>query len=110
MKKFILLFMLVFGINTAVNAQTKIQFSDEKGNVIDTIELENSLSSTEIANFKSFSTTTTSNRPIGGTFRVDVWVRYPGFDFYEHEWGGPFNWYVGETMDDIYRRIIAIFG
>jgi len=73
--------MLVFGINTAVNAQTRIEFSDEKGNVIDTIELENSFSQTEIAEFNSFSTKSTLNRPIGRTFRVDVWVRYPGFDY-----------------------------
>nr|WP_297309282.1 hypothetical protein [uncultured Flavobacterium sp.] len=109
MKKFILLFMLVFGINTAVNAQTRLQFSDEKGTVIETLEFEKTLSKNEINTIiKDLSNTNQNNATYGGTFRLDIFIEYAP-DHWAHEYGRMFRWYTNDTIESILYRIVKMY-
>lgn len=107
MKKFFLLCLLVFGINTAMEAQTKLVFTDESGNVMESLEFERTLTKDEIGDlFNDLRTSSTSNGKVAGSFRLDVWWQYYP-DHWSHEYGGPFFWYEGETFLDIINRIRA---
>lgn len=108
MKKFILLFMLVFGINTAVNAQTKLVFTDNETKEVLEYNFDKSFTSNQIQLLRDESNRTTSNAAqYPGSFGLHLAVRDGSgyWNIYNFEYFYP----AGHTFQDIINNIIRWF-
>ncbi|EHQ44208.1 MULTISPECIES: hypothetical protein [Myroides] len=108
MKNFIMLFLLVFGVNTAVQAQTRAQFKDVRSGEVLEYQFERSISKDAVkAILEEGQRISPSSSNYGGSFTlyVGIYDRNRGvWDIYEGEYHYPRHFTFRDIIQDLINR------
>ncbi|WP_413512192.1 hypothetical protein [Myroides odoratus] len=110
MKNFIMLFLLVFGVNTAIQAQTRAQFTDVRSGAIQEYQFERSISKDDVkAIMAEGQRISPSSSNYGGSFTLylGVYDRNRGmWDIYEGIYHYPINFTFADIIRDLINRYL----